>query len=471
MKRKILIENAWIVTNEDDGDIEGGSILIEDGIIKAIGKAIVAPADCERIDAKDFIAIPGLIDVHKHLWQGALRGACGDMTLLGYFQMIRQDFIASYRPEDVSIGTYASALEMINGGTTSVFDHAHCIISPEHGDAAAQAAIESGIRGVWGYGYCPVWESDAFGKHEDRIADSRRMKSRYFPSDDSLLRMGIAITEQQLLPFELTEMEIRAALDMNVKWTGHTHCGNGAAPISRGIHKLYAKGLLDTRAVLSHCNEFSFNDFMMMKEVGAHFASSPDSEIYMGITKPVNFIEAVAAGIDISLGTDTVAVMSADMFANMRLSMNFARHQINHPRAAGFEAVLDQKITVRDIFRWATINGAKTLGIDHLVGSLKVGKRADIVLIDASHSNLAPVTDPVSTLVMHGQVSNVDTVIIDGQIRKRHGKLVGIDRAKLSADLKASHEFLISRTPQRQRDLSREVERWSERLQQVAIEE
>ncbi len=466
-----LIRNAWIISNDDQiGDLRRGSLLIRNGEIVQIAEDIEQPEGCDVIEADGFLAIPGFVDAHKHLWQAALRGICGDMTLLGYFETIRQNYIASYRPEDVRVGNYACALELLNSGSTSVLDHSHCIITPDHADAVVEATLDAGIRGVWAYGYCPVWESDAFRKQEDRIADAYRIRQRYFASDDNLLRMGVAITEQQLLPFEYTEMEVRSALDMNVKWTAHTHCGNGAAPISRGIYKLYAKDLVNELAILSHCNEFTFNDFVMMNEVGAHFASSPDSEIYMGITKPVNFIEALAAGTPVSLGTDTVSCMSADMFANMRLTLNFARHQINAPAAAGFQAVLHQKVSVRDVFRMATINGARALGIDHLVGSLVPGKRADILLIDAGQPNLAPMTDPIASLVLQGQVSNVDTVLVDGKIKKRHGKLVGVDLQKLNRELSASHAYLQANTHVEERDLAHEVDRWSDRLTEAAVD-
>ncbi|SDI57711.1 Cytosine/adenosine deaminase [Paraburkholderia steynii] len=469
MNRK-LIRDVWIVTNDERlGNIRKGSILIEKNTILAVGEDVLAPQDTEIIDGQGFIAIPGFVDAHKHLWQTALRGICADQTILGYFQLVREGLLAAYRQEDVRIGTYASALELINGGATAALDHAHCIISPEHADAAVEATLSSGLRGIWAYGYCPHSEEKTFHRHHDRIVDAKRVKSRYFSSEDQILRMGVAITEQNLLPFEFTEMEICSAIDMNVKWTGHTHCNNGPAPFTRGIHKLYAKGFLGPLSVLSHCNEFSYNDFCMIKEVGAHFVSTPDSEIYMGISKPTNFIDAISAGIDIALGTDTVTVMSADMFANMRLTMNFARHQVNHPAAAGFQSVPEQRVSVRDIFRWATINGAKALGIDHLVGSIVPGKRADIVLIDPTHPNLAPVIDPVFSLVMHGQVSNVDTVLIDGQIRKRGGHLVDVDLEKVGNELVASHEHLMDKRKTANSAVAEEVEGWTERLRRSAV--
>jgi 5-methylthioadenosine/S-adenosylhomocysteine deaminase len=469
MSKSKLIKNAWIVTNDEVlGDIKGGSILIEGNSILALGAHVNSPSDAEVIDGTGMIAIPGFVDAHKHLWQGALRGVCGDMSLLGYFQA-RQQFIAAYRPEDARVGTYASAIDMISGGTTAVLDHAHCVVTPAHADAALEGALSAGIRGVWAYGYCPVYENGAFASHLDRISDAKRMNAEYFSSSHPMLRMGIAITEQNLLPLELTELEIRSAMEMNVKWTGHTHCGNGPAPITRGVHKLYAKELINSLAVLSHCNEFSYNDFCAMREAGAYFASSPDTELYMGIAKPVNYVDAIAAGIEVSLGTDTVACMSGDMFPTMRMALLFARFQINGPIVAGCQVLTEQRLSARDVFRWATINGAKALGIDHLVGSLVPGKRADIVLINGRHLNLSPVNDPVVDLILNGHAANVDTVLIDGVIRKRAGNLMNVDLDRLANDLDCSRGNLMDHAPtsETRRDVTQEVEPWAHRVADV----
>ncbi|SFA92442.1 Cytosine/adenosine deaminase [Pseudomonas sp. NFIX10] len=469
-----LIKNAWIVTNDDVlGDIKNGSLLIEGALITAVGGDIVAPPDCEIIDGTGMIVIPGLIDMHKHLWQGALRSICGDMTLLGYLHMVRQKFLAVYQPEDSRLGSYASALEMISGGVTSVFDHSHCIVTPEHADATVEGVKDAGIRGIWGYGYCPVYESDGFATHASRLRDARRILDQHFGANDGLLRMGIAITEQSMLPFEHTEAEIRSAREMNLKWTGHTACGIGTAPISRGTNMLFGKGLIDSRAILSHCNEFGYNDFMMMQETGAHFVSSPDTELYMGINKPVNFLDAVISGVNISLGTDTVSCMTGDMFAIMRMAMVFARHQINGATAGAMTAIAEQQVSVRDIFRWATINGAKAMGLDHLVGSLVPGKQADVVLINATHLNLMPVTDPVTSLVLAGNASNVDTVFIAGKLRKRGGVLVDVDVSKLVKDLTDSQQILTGLAPDKSEEtrpekLDRDVERWADRLTEIS---
>jgi 5-methylthioadenosine/S-adenosylhomocysteine deaminase len=467
---RVLVQNGWIVTMDPGlGDLRRGSVLIEDERIVSVAEHIDIPDDCDVIDADGMIVHPGFVDTHKHLWQTALRGVVGDRTLVGYFSDVRRDYLSRFRPEDAHLGTLIGALELLDGGTTSVLDHSHGVVSPEHADALAQAGLASGIRGVWAYGYCPVEVEglQAFPSHADRVKDAYRVKEAYFGSDDdSLLRMGIAATEQNLLPLELTENEIRSALDMDTVWTSHTHCGPGNAPITRGFHTLVAKGLIDHRAVLSHCNEFRVDDFDVVRDLGAHFASSPDSEIALGIAHPTPYRDALLAGVQPSLGTDCVTCMSADMYANMRVALMFARHQINNGPGSNYETIVEQPVSTRDVFRWATTEGADALGLADRIGALAPGKYADLVLVDTRALNLAPVLDPVADLVLHGHAGNVDTVIVGGQVRKRGGKLVDIDVRGLLSQLDDSRDYLLASTGPLEDSaaLADEAQDWSERL-------
>jgi cytosine/adenosine deaminase-related metal-dependent hydrolase len=477
MSSKLLIRNGWVVTMDPKvGDIRDGSLLIDGSRIAAVGPDIDVPHECEVLDATGMIVIPGLVDMHKHLWQTALRAVVGDLTLVDYFHGVRRNYLARYRPEDVRIGTYVGALEMIHSGSTTVLDHSHGVVSPEHADALAEAELASGIRGVWAYGYCPVEVdgSQAFASHDERVRDAYRVRDEYFSGDGALLRMGIAMTEQGLLPLELTENELRSARDMEMRWTTHCHCPPGNAPITRGFHVLYARGFLDERAVLSHCNEFGVYDFSVMAETGAHFASSPDSELALGVSRPAPYMFALRAGVQPSLGTDCVTCMSTDMFGCMRMALTFARHQFNSGPSHTFETVTEQAVTTRDVFRWATIEGARALGLDGEIGSLVPGKAADVVLVDATALNLAPVVDPVADLVLHAHAGNVDTVLIDGVVRKRGGVLTGIDMPKVLSEIEASRDYLVGggvvddAFAAEKSSLTRETEEWSQRVSDVS---
>jgi len=465
----MLIQNAWIVSMDPEiGDIRRGSVLVEGDSIGAVAEKVDVPEGCTVIDASGMILHPGFVDTHKHLWQTALRGVVGDRTLVGYFSDVRRDYLSRFRPQDAHLGTLVGALELIDGGTTSVIDHSHGVVSPEHTDALAQAELAAGIRGVWAYGYCPVEVEgqQTFASHAERVKDAYRAKDAYF-SSDGLLRMGIAATEQNLLPLELTENEIRSALDMDAVWTTHTHCGPGNAPITRGFHTLVAKGLIDHHAVLSHCNEFRVDDFDVVRDLGAHFASSPDSEIALGISQPTPYRDALLAGVQPSLGTDCVTCMSADMYTNMRVALIFARHQFNNGPSSNYETIVEQAVSTRDVFRWATVEGAKALGLEDRIGTISPGKLGDLVLVDARALNLAPVLDPVADLVLHGHAGNVDTVIINGEIRKRHGKLVDTNVAELLDQLDDSRDYLLATTGPLEDEsaaLANEAQDWSERL-------
>ena len=477
MSDKLLIRNGWIVTMDPQiGDLQRGCVLVEDGRIAQVARDIAAPEGCEVIDATGKIVIPGLVDMHKHLWQTALRGVVGDLTLVDYFHGVRRNYLSRYRPEDVRIGTYVGALELIHSGTTTVLDHSHGVVSPEHSDALAEAELAAGVRGVWAYGYCPVEVEgrQAFGSHAERIADAYRVRDQYFAANDSRLRMGIALTEQGLLPLELTENELQSARDMDMVWTAHTHCPPGNAPITRGFHTLHAKGYIDERAVLSHCNEFLVDDFAVVAEAGAHFASSPDSEIALGIARPTPFMYALLAGVEPCLGTDCVTCMSTDMFVCMRIALMFARHQFNSGPGHAYETVTQQVVTTRDVFRWATIEGATALGLADEIGSLTSGKAADVVVVDGTALNLAPIHDPIADLVLHGNAGNVETVLVDGVVRKRDGQLVGVDLRRLLDDLSASRNYLVGSADvqdafaEKKDGLAGETAEWSERVTQLS---
>lgn len=440
-----VITNGWIVSMDPAiGEIARGAVLIDGSRIVQVGRNTDIPERAEIIDATGMIVIPGLVDVHKHLWQTGLRGIVGDLTLVDYFSVIREEYLSRFRPDDVGIGTYAGALELIDSGTTTVLDHSHGVLTPEHADALAEAIVSSGIRGVWCYGFAAPSAhpgKQAFAHHADRVKDAYRVRSQHFGSG-GLIRMGIAPSDQGRTPLEVVETELRAAKDLGAVWTAHTHCPPGNMAATRGFHLLNARGWVDQRAVLSHCNEFGPDDFSLVADAGAHFVSTPDTELGFGIPAPSPYAAALAAGVTPALGTDCVTCMSSDMFGCMRQALNVARSQVN--ARANFEPITEQRVTTRDVLAWATITGARALGLADTIGSLTPGKAADIVLVDAGATNMAPVLDPVASLVLHAHAGNVDTVLVDGVVRKKHGRLVDVSWSSVREELLASSSYLTA---------------------------
>jgi cytosine/adenosine deaminase-related metal-dependent hydrolase len=421
------------------GDIEHGTVLVDGALITDVGRDVLPPPDAEIIDATGMIVIPGFVDSHKHLWQTALRGIVADLTLIDYFTIVREKHLSRFRPEDAGLGTYAGALELIASGTTTVLDHSHGVVTPEHGEAIAEGILESGIRGVWAYGF--AGDSPSY-RHGDRIADARRMGDQLF-QPNRMMRLGIAPSDLGRSSWDAVEAELDLARELDAIWTTHTHCAPGNMPATRGFHRLLARGYINERAVLSHCNEFGADDFSLVVDAGAHYASTPDTEIGFGIPAPPPYAAALAAGVMPALGTDCVTCMSSDMFAAMRQALNTARAQVNV--RSPLEVVAEQRITTRDVLTWATTAGARALGLEATIGSLTPGKAADLVLVDARGTNMTPVVDPVASLVLHAHAGNVDTVLIDGVIRKRGGELVGVDWSRIADDLIASSSYLVGK--------------------------
>ena len=144
MGSRLLIENGYVLSMDDAlGELERGSVLVEDDRIAAVAPAIDAP-DAERIDARGMVVMPGFVDTHRHTWQTALRAICADWTLMEYFRGIRINISPSTRPTDVYAGNYVGALEALDAGVTTILDFSHCNNTPEHADAALAGPARRG---------------------------------------------------------------------------------------------------------------------------------------------------------------------------------------------------------------------------------------------------------------------------------------------------------------------------------------
>src|SRR4051794_34321345 len=308
------------------GEIEQGSVLVEGDRIAEVAASIDA-ADAERIDASGMVVMPGFVDTHRHTWQTALRAICADWTLMEYFRGIRLNISPEYSAEDVYAGNYAGALEALealDAGVTTILDFSHCNNSPAHADAGIGGLRDAGIRAVYAYGYYPSPVAEpAFGSHEDRIADAHRVQSEHFSSGDGLLTMGVAITEAGLLPWEETAAEVRSARELGVLLTAHTACVWGSRS-TMGVPELHEHGLLESNQVHVHCNALSEDELRLLAETGAKVSSTPETELQMGMGHPV-IGRALALGMKPTLGCDIVSLNSGDMFAQMRIGLQFQR--------------------------------------------------------------------------------------------------------------------------------------------------
>lgn len=443
MTNRMLLRNGYVITVDPDiGDLVGADVLIEDDRIAAVAPGIDA-GDAEIVDVTGKIVIPGFVDSHRHTWEAAIRGCAPNATLDDYFVEILDTFAPRYRPEDVYAGDLAGALECVNAGITTLVDWSHINNTPAHPDAAIAALREVGIRAQYAYGSANTSLNDYWNNSSIAIPadDVRRVRDTYFSSDDGLLTMALATRGPGFCQDDVVRAEWRTARDLGIPITVHVGMGRLAGRFGM-ISQLDKLDLLGPDTTYIHCCYFSDEEWQLVAETGGTISIAPQIEAQMGHGWPP-VMKAIKYGLPPSLSIDVVTTAPGDMFTQIRAAFAIERARVN---AIAWEAdtpVPETMLTARDMLQMATINGARVAGVADRTGSLTPGKKADVVVIDATALNVAPVIDPVAAVTLCADVSNVETVIIDGVVRKRDGRLVA-DAAAARRLVEASRDYLVS---------------------------
>lgn len=442
MSDRVLLRGGHVLSmDEDVGELPTGDVLVEDGRIAAVDARIDA-ADAEVVDVSGHVVMPGFVDTHRHTWQTPFRGVCADWTLEDYFRGIRVSISPNCSAEDIYAGNYVGALEALDAGVTTILDFSHSNNTPEHADGALQGLRDAGIRAMFAYGYYPAPAAQpVFTEHQQRLADARRIRERELPSDEGLVTMGVALTELGLLPFDETIAEVRSARELGVPAVLHTGCVWGSV-LTNGIPELDHHGLLGPDQVHVHCNTLDDRSFRRLADNACKVSSSPETEIQMGMGHPV-IRRALEHGMRPSLSCDVVSSNSGDMFSQMRIGLQFERCMRNDRFNARNRMPDPLDLTVRDALRWATANGAHAMGLEKHIGSLAVGKQADVIVIGGRGLNMAPMADPVGCLVAQANPSSVQHVLVAGRFAKRDGELIGVDLGRAIGLAEAASERVL----------------------------
>ncbi|BCK69764.1 TRZ/ATZ family hydrolase [Streptomyces libani subsp. rufus] len=388
-------------------------VLVEEGRIAAVGRGLPfdeADTGLEVIDARALIVLPGFVDTHRHVWQAVLRSAAVDESLDSYLGRILGDLSGRFTPADVYTGNLLGALECLDTGVTTVQDFSHVQYTPEHSAAAVEALEEAGIRAVFGYGY-PVFDDTA--RRADWVRDVR---TKYFPSREALLTMALAPVGPSFAPPETVREDWLLARELGLPIAVHVTAGPVAM---RPIAALQEQGLLTAGTLYVHGNSLPDSELRLIAESGGAVAITPAIEASMRFGAPMAG-RLRRAGIPTGLGADAVTSAPGDMFSQMRAALMSSHFDGNGDGEADAPT-----IKAADVLRMATAEGAAALGLADEVGSLGIGKRADLVLLRADALNLAPVAhDPIGAVVTAAHPGNIDTVLVDGRPVKRHGQLL-----------------------------------------------
>jgi len=348
------------------------------------------------------------------MWNTLLRSMSGDKRELGYFPTALA-LGRGYLPSDMYQGTRLACAEAINGGITFAHDWCHNIRSPEYAEASLRALRESGIRGRFSYGAAqghPASETINLADLERLHRDWRNQ------SNDGLLALGLAwrgvsTGATGAVAATAYKQDFDTARRLGIPISVHANNRKG----SDAIALLAREKFLGKDVQVIHATWVSPEEIRALADNGCPVSLSPYTELRIGFGFPPTG-ELLAAGISVGLSVDTTALSgNADMFAIMKAIQNIENSRANN----------EFKLPARRVLELATIEGARSMGVDDRVGSLKPGKRADLVMVNTREVNLGVFSEPAHMLVEAAQPSNVDTVMVDGRILKRRGKLTAID--------------------------------------------
>ena len=441
---RILIRSATILTMDDRlGDLTDADLLVEGDRIAAIGHDIAA-SDAEVVDGRGRILIPGLINAHMHSWQTALRGFAADWTLPEYFRRMHAGLATLFRPEDIYIATLMGALNQINFGATTLVDWCHNNPTPGHTDAAVRALFDSGIRAAFFHG-SPKPDPKPGQPHFSEVPHPRAEVERLLagPLSDSkgLVTLGLAILGPHYSTLEVARHDLLLAREFGL--IASMHQGGGPARTPGGWDMLMDEGLVGPSVNVVHGNDLSDELLRRLIGLGVSFSVTPENEMIQGHGFPITG-RLIKFGARPSIGIDLESVLAGDLLGAARVALSTQRALDNAEvrRATG---VIPEPTTVsaREALRWITIEGARMLGREDHIGSLVPGKLADLVVIDAEALNLAPVHEPVATVVMQTSLANIEAVMIGGLWKKRGGRLLSDSLGERQRALAKSGERLV----------------------------
>ncbi|NPD04211.1 amidohydrolase family protein [Nocardioides sp. zg-1308] len=427
--REYVLTGGYVVSMDPTvGDLDGGDVHVKDGRIVAVGRGLRARGS--RIDARGMVVMPGLVDTHWHLWTTLFRSMASSSPATAYFALNVANGVRAL-PSDLYQGARLALVDALNTGVTTVNDWSHNIRTPDHADANLQAHREVGLRGRFSYGTPQGYP----GTSVIDLADIARVQREWFDSGRvPLMHLGLAGRPPGLVGEAVFRPEYDAARGLGLPVSYHANSTRAQGALQM-VRQLAEQDMLGPDTQLIHALYTTPEERAAIRDSGASVSISPMSELLIGYgISPVK--DMVDSGVLLTLSVDTLSLVgSADMWAVMRLTTGLHR------------GVAEQELSIntRRVLQMATIDGARSLGLGDVTGSLTPGKRADVVMVRRHDVATAPVIDVANTLALAAGAENVDTVIVDGRFRKRGGRLLDVDTERVVRSTEQAIAALLAR--------------------------
>lgn len=438
-----IIKVGRLVTGKASGEIlTDVSIAIENNLITAILPSKELPPPSHTIfDAGDKTAIPGFVQTHVHLCQTLFRGLADDLELLDWLRQRIMPFELAHNERSMYCSAMMGISELIRSGTTTVLDMG----SMNHHEEVIRAIGETGFRAFTGKAMMD--ENSVFPKLREStsasVASTRALAEQWHNTYNG--RMKYAVAPRFVL--SCSDSLLKEAHEMLSNFPGmlyHTHASENTSEVQavrerckmENIEFLHHLGILSERACLAHCIHLNDHEINLLASTRTNVAHCPSSNLKLG-SGIADVPRLQAKGINVSLGADGAPCNNnLNMFQEMRLA-SLVQKPIHGPTS----------MPARSVFEMATLRGAQALGLQREIGSIEVGKKADIVLLDMDNvwNSTLPEKDISSTIVYSATPENVDSVMIDGKWVYKNKQFVSIDKEKLVQESRIELKQLLER--------------------------
>ena len=423
---KTLITNAYVLDMlGDEPDVKKSDILIEDNIIVKMQRDLSEEIVDEKINAKNMVVMPGLVNTHTHLAMSIFRGYKDDRKLMDWLENAIFPVEDKLEPEDIYWNSYLSCLEMLRSGTTTCNDMYFGM------NKVIEAIENTGLRALV-----------AWSMTDDSIRDKVE-KTREYAKKYNVPGSRIKVITSPHAPYTCNPDTIKLCVDLakELNTSLHIHLSETLDEEEtirerynkRGTEYLNDLGVFDVPVILAHGIYISDSDIEILKNVKGGIAHNPISncKLSSGIC---DVVKLRRNGINVGLGTDGIgSTTTLDMFEEMKTAAYLQKVNTMEPTS----------IKAYDILKMATIEGAKVLGLDNEIGTLEPGKKADMIFIRTDKLHLCPDNDVCTNIVYSANGSDVDTVMIDGKIIMQNRKMINLDEKEVMKQVKKIAKRLL----------------------------
>ncbi len=435
---ELIIRGGTIVTVNDDWHVLGGDVACRDGeLVQVGGDYTPVGSDYQIIDAEGCIVMPGLVQSHVHMCQTLARGRADDMSLLDWLAKVVWPYEGALRPDEMRACARLAATELLLGGTTAILDMG----TVHHTDVLFEVAAEAGLRATIGKAMMdepdPRIPPGLRESTDASLAESRRLCEQWHGAEADRLRYAFAPRFAVSCTDRLMRETAGMARELGARL--HTHASENTGEIAevekrsrmRNVLYLHDCGFSGDDVTLAHCVWLDDAERKVLADTGTHVAHCPSSNLKLA-SGMAEVPELMALGIKVSLGADGAPCNNnLDIFTEMRLAALIHKPRCG-PRAMAAPLVV----------RMATMGGAAALGRAGEIGSLEVGKLADVTVVDTRAPHVVPTTDPHSALVYACRAGDVRHVVVGGQLVVHERELLTLQRDHVvDAAAAASHSI------------------------------